>query len=101
MKIYKVYAQCVRGIKKTIQEIDKVEAENLICDAVNDMVDMEDIDVEGETDEEVNANFENLYTKAIEYFEENEYFHCGDFAVIASDEMPERSGSYGWTKEFI
>ena len=101
MKIYKIYAQCVRGIKKTIQEIDKKEAEDLIIETVNIMVDMEDIYIDGETDDEINAAYEKLYDKAIKYFEEESFFQCGDYALVRDEEEPSRWGSYGWTREFI
>ena len=101
MKIYKVYAQCVLKPKgKAVTEITEFEAQNLIMDAVIDMVNMDYFTIEGETDEEFCSELDALSCDAVEFFEENGYFECGDFIVITSEDYPVRSGSYGWTHEF-
>ena len=102
MKIYKVYAQCCRGVKG-ITEIDLPKAKDLIIETVFDMLNNNDIsiNVDYDDDEAVNKAYDELLDKALEYFEENDYFFCGDFEVIRSDEEPTRAGSYGWTREFI
>ena len=98
-KIYKVYAQCVRTINP-ITEITLEEALGLIDEVVNDMVNMGDLEVEGETDEEFADAFGVLEGKAGTFFFENDFFFCGDFAIIRSAEEPTRAGSYGWTRDF-
>lgn len=100
-KIYKVYAQCVlRPRGKAITEITEFEAQNLISDAVIDMINNEDIVIDAEDDDEFCSMLDEITTNAMEYFEENEFFMCGDFIVIVSEDFPTRSGSYGWTSEF-
>lgn len=97
-RIYKVYAQCCRAVKG-ITEITLEDAHELIAETVYSMVDMGDIEIEGEGDDFV-SYYENIVDKAIKFFEENGFFECGDFIVKYSDEEPTRSGSYGWTKDF-
>ena len=100
-KIYKVYAQCVvRPRGKAITEITESEAHSLIMYAVNDMVDEGTINIETEDSDEFGRMLDEISSNAIEFFEENDFFECGDFIVLVSDDYPERRGSYGWTHEF-
>ena len=101
-KIYKVYAQCViRPRGKAIVEITEQEARDLISEAIDEMLNMGGyFDIDCETDDELCVAYDAISGKAIEFFEEHEYFECGDFIVIASEDYPTRSGSYGWTDEF-
>lgn len=98
MKIYKIYAECVRTTK-AIQEITMEEAKKIVVSAVDDMINNGIYGISAEDDEEVNAEYEEYYNRAIKYFEQNERFECGDFCVEITDE-PVRSNICGYT-EFI
>ena len=105
MKIYKVYAQCViRPRGKAIIQITEAEARALIFEAVDDMLNMGGyFDFDYETDEEFEEAYNKLNDSAIAYFEENEFFMCGDFIITIEhddDSFPTRAGSYGWTHDF-
>lgn len=102
MKIYKVYAQCVKRVK-AIEEITSQDVYNEIEQAVNDMVNNGDLVIyvdDEEDDNEYSEKFGELVAKAQHFFESNKYFECGDFIIKVSEEYPERANSYGWTKDF-
>lgn len=101
MKTYKIYAQCVINARP-IQEIDEEEAKNLICKAVDEMIDNRDIQIDNideDDDDRLNEEIEKLYDRAIKYYEEIGAFWCGDFAVEKTDD-PVRGNMYGYDTSF-
>ena len=102
MKIWKVYANCAKSANP-VKEISEEEAKELIFDAVGYLIGNSEISVEvidDEDDDEYNAKVDELKAKALEDFEKTGIFECGDFAVISSEEQPERGDVYGWSKWF-
>lgn len=103
MKIYKIYAQNVtRPRGKAIIEIDKEEAESLICEAVDDMINCGDIQAdfdEDASDDVISAFYEKIYSDAQAHFDKYEHFDCGDFCVMVTDD-PQRPNMAGYTTEF-
>ena len=99
MKIYKVYAKCVRTAYP-ITEITLEEAKELIADTVSEMINNGDIDIvlEDEDDDvEFSEKLGELIGKAEEFLKENEFFWCGDFSIEYSDDYPSRGNYHGYT----
>lgn len=99
MKIYKVYAKCVR-VAKGIKEITLDEAKELIQETVNEMLNNGDLNINLENeddDNEFSEKFGELLDKAEEFFNKNGFFECGDFIIERSEEYPTRSNCYGWS----
>lgn len=101
-KYYKVYANCCI-VPRAIKEIDKEDAKRYVLEAVDQYVDNQgfsdlepfhDIDWDEDDNDAVNAAFEKVYDKASEYFEKNDFYECGDFIIVYTDEYPSRGGSY-------
>lgn len=92
MKIYKVYAKCVRTTK-SVTEISYEEAMELIDEAITDGLNNEDISIDEE--EDFDAVFNKLYERAEKFLEENGYFDCGDFRIVYSEEEPSRPNGCG------
>lgn len=98
--IYKIYAKCCTN-PEPIKEIDKEEAHDLIKEDIEIKIFNGDINIEGEDDETVNKQCNDIKDKAIEFFEENGYFECGDFEVVITDnpERPNICGDMAWLFE--
>ena len=97
MKIYKVYAKCVR-VAEGIKEITLDEAKELIQETVSEMLNNGDLDINLENeddDNELSEKLGNLLDKAEEFFEKNGFFECGDFIIEYSEEYPTRGNCYG------
>lgn len=90
-KIYKVYAKCVRT-SKPVTEISYEEAMALIDEAVVDKIanDENNIDIE-----DFEAAYIELSERAEKFFKENEYFDCGDYRIVFSEEEPSRPNGCG------
>lgn len=96
MEIYKIYAKCcTRPRGKAIIRIDIKEAENLIQESIYEMINNEMLKIKDGSEEEINDQYSALYDKAVNFFKENGYFECGDFAVTITEE-PERANMYGF-----
>ena len=94
MEIYKIYAKCCTS-SKPIKKIDMKEAEELIQEAIYDMVNNGGIEIKDGSDEEIDEKYCELFDKATRFFKENKYFNCGDFSVEITDK-PVRSNIYGY-----
>ena len=96
--IYKIYANCAT-VPNPIKEIDTNEANDLIRNAVNEMLDNGVIEFPaGTDDEQINEHIEMLAVKAVNFFEENGYYDCGDFKVEKTDNptRPNSCGCMSW-----
>lgn len=86
MKYYKVYAKNVNVPKgKAITEVTQSQAESLVCDAVDDMVDCGILELD---DFEKYAEY--IYDIAIAKFTVNGNFGCGDYSIVISEDTPNR-----------
>lgn len=94
-KYYRVYSMCCKSVHP-IMEIDELEALSYIIGAVNDYYDYIDI-----PDDEIGAFFDKQYDKALLFFDQNEFFECGDYCIYYQDEMPTRWNVYGNSTSII
>ena len=100
MKIYKVYAQCCIAPNPVI-EIDEDDARELIVLAIWQRIRNGDLEISGDNDDEINGNIRIVEKRALNYFKKNNFYECGDFAIIRSATYPERGCSYGYSDDFI
>lgn len=101
-KYYKCYSNCCIA-PIAIKEIDEEDAKRYIIETVNQYIDdhgfddlepFNGIDWDDCDDDALSSVWEKVYDKAIEYFEENEYYECDDFIILYTDEYPSRGDSY-------
>lgn len=93
MKYYKVYAKNVNVPKgKAITEVTQSQAESLVCDAVDDMIDCGIIEID-----DSGKYIEYIYDIAIAKFIKNGQFDCGDYRIVISEEAPNRPNICSYT----
>lgn len=102
-KYWKVYSNACRMLKRT-SEITESEALTLITEATDSSIERGtfDIGLTGEeTYEEYTALIEKAYDLAINYFNENNEFECGDFVVTYSEDAPDSANGYDHTSDYL
>ena len=93
--IYKVYsrASILETSNEPFEKISKKQAEELICDAIEDMA------CKGvlRTEEEI----ETLFDNAKYFFQKYGFFRCGDFKVEITDGIPEPQNDFFYDNDFM